>query len=148
MQWDLQVQLLYKTVSSDSLQSQLHISNGRVIKADLDLWNQIIHKESLDGSEDTFLCLSLTVKFNGASSAPLARVVRALALSGFSHESSTNITNISSDKVASQPWGRTLQDCDILVVIKVCKTLLMVIHLKANWMRIFFGQKRETMSRN
>lgn len=50
MQWDLQVQLLYKTASSDSLQSQLHISNGRVIKADLDLWNQIIHKENLDGS--------------------------------------------------------------------------------------------------
>lgn len=127
MQWDLQVQLLYKTASSDSLQTQQHISNGRVIKADLDLWNQIIHKESLDGNEDTFLCLSPTVKFNGVSSAPLARVVRALALSCFSHESSTNITNISSDKVASQPWGRHLQGCDILVVTKVCKTLLMVI---------------------
>lgn len=129
MQWDLQVQLLYKTASSGSLQSQLHISNGRVIKADLDLWNQIIHKENFDSSWDTFLCLSLTVKFNGASSAPLARVVRALALNCFSHESSTNITNISSDKVASQPWGRILQGCDILAVAKVCKTVLVVIFL-------------------
>jgi hypothetical protein len=40
----------------------------------------------------------------GASSAPLASVVRELALCCFSHESSINRINITSDKVASQPW--------------------------------------------